>query len=193
MAKKKLLIIAGHGEGDPGACSIWGQEADYTRELATMVKKSIGSKMSVTMYDQKKNCYTVSYQTVGSGDATARVPNFGVSYYARGGIMTRPTLFGINGRNGMVGGEAGDEAILPLDTLWGKMKDVVSAVVENKFDKRESRKSLSKEAVSKRSSGTTYNKYEVHMHVDIESIDSLKKLKNLLDELESPDGEPQVA
>lgn len=60
MAKKKLLIIAGHGEGDPGACSIWGQEADYTRELATMVKKSIGSKMSVTMYDQKKNCYTQS-------------------------------------------------------------------------------------------------------------------------------------
>ena len=60
MAKKKLLIIAGHGEGDPGACSIWGQEADYTRELATMVKKSIGNKMSVTMYDQKKNCYTQS-------------------------------------------------------------------------------------------------------------------------------------
>lgn len=60
MAKKKLLIIAGHGEGDPGACSVWGQEADYTRELATMVKKSIGSKMSVTMYDQKKNCYAQS-------------------------------------------------------------------------------------------------------------------------------------
>lgn len=60
MAKKKLLIIAGHGEGDPGACSVWGQEADYTRELATMVKKSIGGKMSVTMYDQKKNCYAQS-------------------------------------------------------------------------------------------------------------------------------------
>lgn len=60
MAKKKILIIAGHGEGDPGACSIWGQEADYTRELAMMVKKSVGSKMSVTMYDQKKNCYTQS-------------------------------------------------------------------------------------------------------------------------------------
>ncbi|WP_373218623.1 hypothetical protein, partial [Ruminococcus sp. 5_1_39BFAA] len=33
-AKKKLFLIAGHGEGDPGACSIWGQEANYTRELA---------------------------------------------------------------------------------------------------------------------------------------------------------------
>ena len=56
-AKKKVLLIAGHGEGDPGACSKWGQEADYARELATLVKKSIGKKLNVTMYDQKKNCY----------------------------------------------------------------------------------------------------------------------------------------
>lgn len=57
---KKILIIAGHGEGDPGACSKWGQEADYTRELATLVQKSVGSNAAVTMYDQKKNCYTQS-------------------------------------------------------------------------------------------------------------------------------------
>lgn len=60
MAKKKLLLIAGHGEGDPGACSKWGQEADYTRELATMVKRAVGNKMLVTMYDQTKNCYEQS-------------------------------------------------------------------------------------------------------------------------------------
>ena len=60
MAKKKLLLIAGHGEGDPGACSIWGQEADYTRELATLVKQSVGNRMLVTMYDQNKNCYEQS-------------------------------------------------------------------------------------------------------------------------------------
>ena len=59
-AKKKVFIIAGHGEGDPGACSVWGHEADYTRELATLVKKAIGTRASVTMYDQNKNCYTQS-------------------------------------------------------------------------------------------------------------------------------------
>lgn len=59
-AKKKLLLIAGHGEGDPGACSIWGQEADYTRELAKLIKSSIGSRMSVTLYDINKNCYAQS-------------------------------------------------------------------------------------------------------------------------------------
>lgn len=161
-------------------------------EAASAVRSAFAN-ISVAVPAPKLPHVTVSYSTVGSGDATAKVPNFGISYYAKGAILTRPTLFGINGNKGMVGGEAGDEAILPLDTLWGRMKEVVSAAVESKVVKRESRKSLSKEAVSKRSGGTTYNKYEVHMNVDIDSIDSLKKLKNLLDELDSPDGEPQVA
>lgn len=54
---KKILLIAGHGEGDPGACSKWGQEANYTRELATLVQKSIGDVLEVTMYPQNQNCY----------------------------------------------------------------------------------------------------------------------------------------
>lgn len=54
---KKVLLIAGHGEGDPGACSKWGQEANYTRELATLVQKSIMNALDVTMYPQKQNCY----------------------------------------------------------------------------------------------------------------------------------------
>lgn len=60
MAKKKVFIIAGHGEGDPGACSKWGQEADYTRELATLIQDALGTLVNVTMYDQDKNCYTQS-------------------------------------------------------------------------------------------------------------------------------------
>lgn len=43
------------------------------------------------------------------------VPKIGVEWYAKGGIMTGPTMFGINGNRAMVGGEAGDEAILPLN------------------------------------------------------------------------------
>lgn len=43
------------------------------------------------------------------------VPSFGIDWYANGGIMTRPTAFGMNGSNMMVGGEAGPEAILPLN------------------------------------------------------------------------------
>ena len=43
------------------------------------------------------------------------IPSLGVDFYANGGIMDGATIFGSNGRNMMVGGEAGPEAILPLN------------------------------------------------------------------------------
>lgn len=43
------------------------------------------------------------------------LPSIGIDWYAKGGIMTKPTLFGMNGNRVMVGGEAGAEAILPLN------------------------------------------------------------------------------
>ncbi|MCO8213021.1 phage tail protein [Streptococcus suis] len=46
---------------------------------------------------------------------TGGVPKIGIEWYAKGGIMTAPTLFGFNGNNAMVGGEAGPEAVLPLN------------------------------------------------------------------------------
>ena len=36
-----------------------------------------------------------------------------MNWYAKGGILTEPTLFG--------GGEKGSEAILPLDPFWKKL------------------------------------------------------------------------
>lgn len=45
------------------------------------------------------------------------VPKIGVEWYAKGGIMTSPTMFGMNGNRAMIGGEAGPEAILPLDRI----------------------------------------------------------------------------
>lgn len=44
------------------------------------------------------------------------VPSLGVDWYAKGGIMTSPTVFGINGSRLLAGGEAGAEAILPLNS-----------------------------------------------------------------------------
>lgn len=44
-----------------------------------------------------------------------QIPRIGIEWYAKGGIMTKPTLFGMNGNNMMVGGEAGNEAVLPLN------------------------------------------------------------------------------
>ena len=60
------------------------------------------------------------------------MPKIGVEWYAKGGIMNRPTEFGYNPYTDskMVGGEAGPEAIAPLSTLedyfkkWSYSSDV---------------------------------------------------------------------
>ncbi len=55
-----------------------------------------------------------------------KIPHFGVSWYKNGGIMTNPTMFGMNGNNAMVGGEAGAEAILPLDGFYRRLDSMLS-------------------------------------------------------------------
>ena len=63
------------------------------------------------------------------------VPSFGIEWYKHGGIMTDPTLFGINGAKAMVGGEAGAEGIIPLSTLWKQLDNfadkIVSGIMSN--------------------------------------------------------------
>ena len=56
-----------------------------------------------------------------------KVPSFGVDWYAKGGILTKPTIFGSNGGNLMGGGEAGAEAVAPISTL----QSYVQAAVDN--------------------------------------------------------------
>ena len=48
------------------------------------------------------------------------IPKLGIEWYAKGGVFEKPTAFGINGGNMMVGGENGAEAIVPLEnnTEW---------------------------------------------------------------------------
>ena len=53
------------------------------------------------------------------------LPKFSITWYKNGGILTRPTIFGVNGSSLMGGGEAGPEAILPIDKLKGYIADTV--------------------------------------------------------------------
>ena len=43
------------------------------------------------------------------------LPSIDVKWFAKGGILTKPTVFGSNGNSLMAGGEAGNEAVLPLN------------------------------------------------------------------------------
>lgn len=58
-------------------------------------------------------------------------PSIGVDWYAKGGIMTEPTMFGTNNGRAMVGGEAGPEAILPLNSLFTNVRDIIKSELEN--------------------------------------------------------------
>lgn len=49
------------------------------------------------------------------------IPSLGIDWYAKGGIMTKPTLFG--------GGEAGHEAIVPLDPFWTRLDSMADSIV----------------------------------------------------------------
>lgn len=51
------------------------------------------------------------------------MPSFDVWWGANGGLMDRPTLFGA--------GEAGPEAIMPLDPFWKRMDDMAESIIES--------------------------------------------------------------
>ena len=55
-----------------------------------------------------------------------QIPKIGVDWFAKGGILTKPTVFGMNGGNFMAGGEAGKEAVAPLSDLMAYVERAVS-------------------------------------------------------------------
>lgn len=55
------------------------------------------------------------------------VPHLSISWYKEGGIMTNPTVFGMNGSSLMAGGEAGAEAILPLSGFYKQLDAMISS------------------------------------------------------------------
>jgi N-acetylmuramoyl-L-alanine amidase len=52
-----ILLIAGHGEGDPGACALGYKEADITREIAPKLKSALSKYATVTLFDPSKSMY----------------------------------------------------------------------------------------------------------------------------------------
>lgn len=54
------------------------------------------------------------------------VPKLSIDWYKNGGIMTSPTVFGMNGSSLMAGGESGAEAILPLDGFYRQLETMLS-------------------------------------------------------------------
>lgn len=96
---------------------------------AASAVKAAFENMTITIPKPRIPVISVSTSSASYGDGgSVSVPNFSVSWNALGGIFDQPTIF--NTPAGMQGvGEAGPEAVLPLDTLWAKMKEILNEAI----------------------------------------------------------------
>lgn len=54
----KILLIAGHGDGDPGACACGYREADLTREVVNLLFSILRRYADIDLYDISRNMYS---------------------------------------------------------------------------------------------------------------------------------------
>ena len=102
------------------------------------------------------------------------VPHFSVSWYKNGGVMMDPTIFGLIGSTFLGGGEAGPEAIAPIDVLQDyvseavaesmavyteKLKDVVESEAEAVSARLEGKANPGDGGVTNNYGGTNINVY----------------------------------
>lgn len=71
--------------------------------------------LKLELPDIKTPHFKLKNWSMNPKDWLKKMPSIGIEWYAEGGIMTRPTVFGMNGNNMMVGGEAGPEGVIPLN------------------------------------------------------------------------------
>lgn len=127
------------------------------------------------------------------------LPKFSVQWFAKGGIMTEPTIFGASGGTLMGGGEAGDEAILPLSALWEKMHSFIAAELSaKKEDALETLASKAGEAsreglkeTGTKETGTVIQHLEVK--VDLKDLKDLQLLKKIINELKDSQNSKDTA
>lgn len=74
MSKKlKILLIAGHGAGDPGACSNYGTESVETRRVVNELKSIFnGYDVTVDVYPINRNAYA----DIGNGTLQVNFANY---------------------------------------------------------------------------------------------------------------------
>lgn len=77
------------------------------------------------------------YGIAGKG----KMPSFSVKWNAEGGVLDKPTIFGSVGNTLLGGGEAGKEAIAPIDTLQAYVQEAVhekdNAIIQALIDQNQ--------------------------------------------------------
>lgn len=118
-----------------GLDDIWPDLSEKLSGLPKKIKNAIGSLYDVgkniisglakgiSSVDIKLPHITWDWKTLGVGDLSIKVPtNFGISWYARGGLFDDPSIIGV--------GEAGREAVLPLENKR-TMRMIANSIIDN--------------------------------------------------------------
>lgn len=92
--------------------------------------KSAFERISIKIPKPKIPVVSVSSSSYSVGGQTVSVPKFDISWHALGGIFNRATLLQSMAGGAHVVGESGPEAILPLDTLWDKMRQILQEILQ---------------------------------------------------------------
>ena len=130
IGKIGLAIVKGLGS------AIWGKVTAAAQGIATRFMAPINSLKDKVkgIIDKVKSLFPFHIGKIMSGlklphfKITGKfslnppsTPHIGVSWYAKGGIIPNATILG-----GIGVGEAGPEAILPLDPFWKKLENMQS-------------------------------------------------------------------
>lgn len=93
----------------------WESITDSVRHVVDAVKEG---------WQDVKDAIKLPHFDISGGFSIAppKTPKLSVDWYAEGGILNSPTIFGMNGNKMLGGGEAGKEAVLPISNLLDYMR-----------------------------------------------------------------------
>lgn len=123
---------------------VWGSIKNKISEMIggakNIVSETIEKMKGLFNFDWSLPMPKIPKFTVSGGKAPwgfggeGSLPSIGISWFAKGGILTKPTAFGMVGNSIAVGGEAGAEAVLPLnERTLGMIADRIMATVTDKI------------------------------------------------------------
>ena len=109
------------------AANVWGgiknaivspiREAQNILNSIISSIKNAFANMRIEIPKPKLPHISVNWKSVGVGDARVSIPDFNINWYKMGGIFARPSIIGV--------GEAGKEAVIPLDKLPSLIADAL--------------------------------------------------------------------
>ena len=88
---------------------------DTVKGIVEKIKSFFPIKLG-NLFTFKLPHINIGSKSVTVGDKTVTVPTFNIEWYAKGGIFNSPSLIGV--------GEAGPEAVVPLDKFWKKLDNM---------------------------------------------------------------------